>query len=155
MSEQLVRRLSAAPELRTRMPRALRLSVYALCALLWLSGVTWLVLHLAFASHNEFGTLPNAWEALLMRVHGLLAVAGVFLLGWLAAAHVGARWSAYRNRPSGLALLATAAVLVASGYALYYSTGAFHEGAARVHEWLGAVAILAALAHWWRQLAAR
>jgi len=82
-------------------------------------------------------------------------VAGVFLLGWLAAAHVGARWSAYRNRKSGIALLATAVLLVASGYALYYSTGAFHEGAARVHEWLGALAILAAFAHWWRQRAAR
>jgi len=155
MSEQLRQQLSSAPALRARMPRALRVSVYALCALLWVSGVAWLVLHLAFASHNEFGTLPNRWEAPLMRVHGLLAVLGVFLLGWLMAAHVGARWAAYRNRPSGIALLATAFVLVASGYALYYSTGGFHEGAARVHEWLGALAILAGFAHWWRQRAVR
>jgi len=133
------------------MPRGLRVSVYALCALLWGSGVAWLVLHLAFQGHNEFGALPNPWEAPLLRVHGLLAVGGVFLLGWLAAAHVGARWSALRNRNSGLFLLVTAAVLVASGYALYYSTGALHQGAALVHEWLGALAILAALAHWWRR----
>jgi hypothetical protein len=155
MSEQLRQQLSAAPALRAPMPRALRTSVYALCGLLWVSGVAWLSLHLAFPSHNEFGTLPNPWEAPVLRVHGLLAVAGVFLLGWLMAAHVGARWGAYRNRPSGVALLATALVLVASGYALYYSTGALHEGAARVHEWLGALAILAGFAHWWRQRAAR
>lgn len=155
MSEQLRRQLSSAPVLRARMPPTLRVSVYALCALLWVSGVAWLVLHLAFAAHNEFGTLPNRWEAPLMRLHGLLAVVGVFLLGWLMAAHVGARWAAYRNRPSGIVLLASALVLVASGYTLYYSTGAFHEGAARTHEWLGALAILAALAHWWRQRAAR
>jgi hypothetical protein len=155
MDEQLRRQLSSAPVLRARMPRGLRVSVYALCALLWVSGVAWLVLHLAFAAHNEFGTLPNHWEAPLMRVHGLLAVVGVFLLGWLMAAHVGARWAAYRNRPSGIALLATALVLVTSGYALYYSTGGFHDGAARVHEWLGALAILAGFTHWLRQRGTR
>jgi len=155
MPEQLVRQLSAAPELRARMPRALRVSVYAVFALLWITGVAWLVLHLALGGHNEFGPLPNRGEAPLLRLHGLLAVAGVFLFGWLAAAHVGARWLAYRNRRSGLVLLATAAVLVASGYALYYSTGSFHEGAAWAHEWLGTLAILAGVTHWWRRRAAR
>jgi hypothetical protein len=155
MSEQLVRQVAAAPGLSARMPHVLRATVYTTCALLWLTGVLWLVLHLAFAGGNEFGPLPNAWEAPLLRVHGLLAVGGVFLLGWLTAAHIGARWSAYRNRTSGLALLATAAVLVVSGYALYYSTGRAHAGAAVLHEWLGALAILAAFAHWWRRRARR
>src|SRR5262249_27743790 len=123
MSEQLVRRLSAAPGLRTPMPTALRPIVCAPRALLWPSGVTWLVPLLLCAPPNGGGTVRNAGEAPLMSVRGPLGVAGVFLLGCPATTPAGARWWAYRSRPSGLALLATAAVLVASGYALYYSTG--------------------------------
>ena len=58
------------------------------------------------------------------------------------------------NRPSGLWLLGLASVLVLSGYALYYTTGRLQAGAALVHEWLGLVAIIAALAHW-RRIRAR
>jgi hypothetical protein len=132
------------------MPRGLRAVVFGLCALLWLTGVAWLVLHLEFEPRNEFGALPHPWEPVVMRVHGLVAVAVVFLLGWLAAAHIAARWRCARNRFSGWTLLTCAAVLVVSGYALYYTIGPAHAGAAWVHEWLGVAAIGAALAHWLR-----
>ena len=85
-----------------------------------------------------------------MRVHGVLAVGGVFLLGWIVGGHTLERWGSARNRLSGLVLVASTALLVASGYALYYTTGAPHEVASRTHEWLGAGSLLAALAHWWR-----
>jgi hypothetical protein len=74
----------------------------------------------------------------------------VFAFGWVGAGHIVARWSAARNRLSGLWLLGFAALLVVSGYALYYSTDGLHATAAAVHEWLGLVAIFAALAHWLR-----
>jgi hypothetical protein len=137
------------------MSRALRGVIFAASALLWLSGVTWLVLHYGFASRTAFGPLPNPFEPVVMRVHGLLAVCGVFLLGWITAAHVPARWLSGRNRISGLVLAASAVVLVVSGYALYYVTGTPHELAAIIHEGLGALAVLAALAHWWRRRTAR
>lgn len=138
-----------------QMSPALRLTVFAVCALLWLSGVLWLVLHFAFEPQTQFGPLPNPWEPAVMRLHGLLAVAGVFLLGWMAAGHVLMRWSSARNRISGLALAGCAALLIASGYALYYTTGTLHELASRTHEWLGTAALLTALAHWWRRRAPR
>ena len=50
------------------------------CALLWLSGALWLLLDWVFPQRNEFGLLPNPWEAPLLRVHGLVAVAAVFLV---------------------------------------------------------------------------
>jgi hypothetical protein len=137
------------------MSRGLRTTILVVCALLWLSGALWLLLHFLFPAHNEFGPLPNGWEAPLMRLHGLIAVAAVFLFGWVGAGHVLARWSAAANRASGLWLMGCAIVLVLSGYALYYTTGAFHQGAAGVHEWLGLVAIVAALGHWLRIRAAR
>ena len=140
---------------RAPMSRALRTTILAVCAALWLSGALWLLLHFSFAQHNEFGALPNPWEAPLMRVHGLIAVAGVFLFGWIAAGHIVARWSASANRASGLWLAGSAIVLVLSGYALYYATGAMQAGASLVHEVLGVLAIFAALAHWLRIRAGR
>ena len=135
---------------RAPMSPALRAAILTLGALLWLSGAAWLVLHFAFAQQSPFGPLPNPWEALLMRVHGVLAVGGVFLLGWIVGGHTIERWGSARNRLSGLALVGSVALLVASGYALYYTTGALHEAASRTHEWLGAGSLLAALAHWVR-----
>jgi hypothetical protein len=135
---------------RTQMAAGLRVAVFAAGALLWLSGVLWLVLHYAFPQAGPFGPLPNPWAAAVMRVHGMLAVGGVFLLGWITAAHVTGRWRSARNRLSGLTLAASATVLIVSGYTLYYSTGSPHDAAALVHEGLGVAALLVALVHWLR-----
>jgi len=130
------------------MARGMRAAVLTAGALLWLSGALWLVAHFVFPQHNEFGSLPNPWEAPLMRVHGLIGVAAVFLFGWIGAGHILARWSASTNRVSGVWLAGCAIVLVMSGYALYYTTGPLHEGAAVLHEGLGLLSIAAAVAHW-------
>jgi hypothetical protein len=134
-----------------RMSPPLRLAVYAAGAALWASGLLWLVLHFGFSARGEFGPLPNPWEPMVMRVHGLLAVVAVFLLGWIGANHVQARWSSARNRLSGLVLGASGVLLIVSGYALYYATGALHDAAGLIHEWLGVAALAVALAHWWRR----
>lgn len=147
--------LAARAARRVPMSRATRAGILLVCSVLWLSGALWLLAHFVFPGHNEFGALPNAAEAPLMRVHGLVAVAAVFLFGWVGAGHILARWSAATNRRSGLWLLGFAVLLVLSGYALYYSSGALHEGTATVHEWLGLMAIFAALAHWLRIRAGR
>src|SRR5258708_34214318 len=78
-----------------------------------------------------------------MRGHGMLAAGGVFLLGWIIGGHTLERWGSARNRLSGLALTGSAALLVASGYALYYTTGSLHEVASRTHECLAAGRLLA------------
>jgi len=135
---------------RQPMSPAQRATVYAVAALLWVSGAAWLVLHYVFPQPTQFGPLPNPWEAPLMRVHGLVAVGAVFLTGWMMAAHVIARWSSDRNRRSGLVLGGTAVLLILSGYALYYTTGPSHDAAAVAHEAVGVFAPVAALAHWWR-----
>jgi hypothetical protein len=147
------RELSSRNAGRLSLPPALRIAIYAVGALLWVTGAVWLVLHHAFPQPTPFGPLPNPWEAPLMRTHGLIAVCGVFLIGWMMAAHVTTRWASDRNRRSGFALGATALLLVFSGYALYYSTGAPHDAAALVHEIIGTLSPAAAFAHWWRQRA--
>ncbi len=137
------------------MPRGLRAAVLAVSALLWVSGALWMLLHYLFPGHNEFGLLPNACEVPLMRVHGVIAVAAVFLLGWLGAGHMLPRWSARAGRPSGLWLLGAVLLLIVSGYALYYASGGGHAAAAVVHEWLGLAALAIALSHWLGRRAAR
>ena len=137
------------------MTRKERAVIYSVCGLLWVTGMAWLVLHYEFQGHNEFGDLPNPAEPGLMRLHGLVAVAGVFLFGWLSAAHVRPRWSIGRNRTSGLVLAGCALVLVVSGYALYYTTAGVHTLASVLHQGLGIVALVAALTHWLRNRTVR
>jgi hypothetical protein len=152
-SGQSLRELPERTAGRVPMPRALRATVYGVAALLFVSGAAWLVLHYVFPQPTQFGPLPNPWEAPLMRVHGLVAVAAVFLIGWMMAAHVIARWPSDRNRRSGLVLAGTAVLLILSGYALYYTTGPSHDAAALVHEAIGVFSPVAALVHWWRNRA--
>lgn len=133
-----------------RPPRVLRATLYGVGALLWVSGAVWLVLHYVYPQSTAFGPLPNPWEAPLMRAHGLIAVSGVFLVGWMMSAHVTARWPSERNRRSGLVLAGSVLLLILSGYALYYTTGSPHDAAALAHEAIGVLFPLAALAHWWR-----
>jgi hypothetical protein len=133
-----------------RLPRVLRATLYGVGALLWVSGAVWLVLHYVYPQSTPFGPLPNPWEAPLMRAHGLVAVCGVFLIGWMMAAHVTARWASERNRRSGLMLAGATLLLTLSGYALYYTTGSPHDAAALAHEAIGVLSPIVALAHWWR-----
>jgi len=132
------------------LPRVLRATLYATAALLWSTGVVWLVLHYVFPQSSTFGALPNPWEAPLMRAHGLIAVCAVFLIGWMMAVHVTVRWASEHNRRSGLVLGSVALLLILSGYALYYTTGSPHDAAALAHEAIGVLSPAAALGHWWR-----
>jgi len=89
---------------------------------LLVSGAAWLALHYG-RSGDE---LPSPLEAWAMRLHGLAAFAVVFALGALAASHIPQGWRLSQRlrwaqqRGSGVALCTLGALLVASGYALYY-----------------------------------
>lgn len=132
-----------------RMPKALRVTTKSLASVLWLSGCVWLALHYLFPAHTQFGPAPNPWEATVIRIHGLTAIAGVYWLGWITARHVLDGWRQNKNHRSGIAMVILAAVLSLSGYALYYTTGDTQRaGFSIVHEVIGAFAIVAALVHW-------
>lgn len=107
-----------------RLARWHRLGLDAAGAVLLASGLVWLAVHYTVGAGT--GELPHPLEAWCLRLHGLAAFAGVFVLGVLAAAHVPHGWRLSQRRrwagqrTSGIALTGFAALLVASGYALYY-----------------------------------
>jgi hypothetical protein len=117
---------------------------------LWLSGCYWLILHYFCARPSDFGPVQHPWEPMILRIHGWIAVAGVFLLGWVTAQHVSDRWPQMLKRISGVAIAGVAAILCVTGYALYYTADRLHDAAGTTHELLGGMAILLALTHWRR-----
>jgi len=132
------------------MSGGLRLAVMLTFGGLWLSGCYWLLLHYFFARASEFGPVQHPWEPVILRVHGWIAVAGVFLLGWITAQHVSDRWPQAIKRISGVAIASVAAILAVTGYALYYTTDRLHDIAGAAHEVIGGTAVLLALTHWRR-----
>ena len=107
-----------------RLVRWQRLALYLSGALLVVTGLVWLGVHYSVGAGA--GELPHPLEAWSLRLHGLGAFIGLFVLGALAAAHVPQgwrlshrrRWAGQRN--SGLGLCVIGGVLVLSGYLLYY-----------------------------------
>ncbi len=107
-----------------RLPRWQRLALYIVGGALLLSGAVWLVLHYSLGAGA--GELPHPLEAASLRLHGLAAFGGLFVLGALAAAHIPQgwrlshrrRWSGQRR--SGVTLCTLAALLVLTGYLLFY-----------------------------------
>ncbi len=99
----------------------MRRALYGTVAALVGSGVWWLGAHYAGAmllGHDDLYRIGQ--EALAMKVHGALAFMTVFWLGVMAVHHIPHGWRQKRNRLSGSAVIALFAVLVATGYALYY-----------------------------------
>ena len=107
-----------------RLVRWQRDALYLSGAVLLLTGCLWLAIHYSIGAGA--GELPHPLEVWSLRVHGLAAFAGVFVLGVLAAAHIPQGWRLSQRRRwvaqrrSGLWLCASGALLVLSGYALFY-----------------------------------
>jgi hypothetical protein len=138
-----------------RLPGWQRRLLNITAAFLLVTGIVWLAVHYSIGAGA--GELPHPLEVLCMRVHGAAAFAGLFALGMLAAAHVPAGWrvtrSAHRRadrasqRHTGVVMLSLAALLVLSGYALYYfapedwrpAMGWAHAGAGLAMAVLGVV----------------
>jgi len=106
-----------------RLSRRHQALLYGVFGLLFLSGALWLLLHHYLRVEGEFGPEPHVLEPLSLKLHGALAMAFLVVLGTLVRGHVQAGWRAHRNRVSGSGLLAANAVLVVTGWALYYLSG--------------------------------
>jgi hypothetical protein len=120
---------------RLYLSRRAKLAIYAVLGATWISGVTWLVLHYLLARHGEFGDEPHPLESWLLALHGACAFAALWLGGWLWSAHVLPWWSSDKRRSSGIVLIGVTAVLVVSGYLLYYASNENLRDVVRVLHW--------------------
>jgi hypothetical protein len=127
----------------------LRSWVYLLLGVLWASGVVWLCLDQFFSTRGPFGKTPHPWEQPIVLLHGIVAVAAMYLLGWISAQHVSHWWARRLRRVSGTLLCAFLGVLVVSGFALFFvSDDRWQRIAAVLHEISGLGITPIAAQHW-------
>jgi len=100
--------------------RLQRYFLYAVLALVFLSGVAWAYWNYFVASPGDFQMTAKAWA---MKVHGGAAMAVLVLIGMLLNVHVRFAWRAGRNQINGSVFLSALAILTISGYGLYYAGG--------------------------------
>ena len=105
---------------RIRLRHLQRYFLYAVLALIFLSGVAWAFWNYLAASPGDFETSAKAWA---MKIHGAAAMAILVSVGMLLNEHVRLAWRARRNRANGSVFLSAFAVLTITGYVLYYSGG--------------------------------
>jgi hypothetical protein len=89
-------------------------------ALLWISGVVWLVLHNYGQVQGEFGPEANPAEPWMLRMHGAAMIAALLGAGSLLVVHVWRGWTYRSQRVLGSVLTTTCSLLILTGYLLYY-----------------------------------
>jgi MFS family permease len=125
--------------------RTQKRALYAVSALLWLSGAWWLYLSL-LGRQAEDPTAP-----LLLEVHGAAAMGFLLVLGALLTDHLPRGWRQERERASGLSLVTLCAILIISGWGLYYfGQEQLRAATSWVHSVLGLLLPCAVGVHVWR-----
>ena len=135
---------------RVRLGATPRRALYATVAMLVLSGVWWIAVHFAGAwlAPRADDLQRLAQEALALKIHGAASFATLLALGAMGAYHVRRGWGLERNRISGSVVVGIFAVLVLTGYALYYLvTDANRTPISVLHWGLGLTLVPLLIAH--------
>jgi hypothetical protein len=131
------------------MPGRQRSAIYLILGVLWLSGCLWLLLDQFFARPGPFGPTPHPWQPPLLLLHGVVAIAGMYLLGWVSARHVVRWWPGRLRRGSGATLATFLVLLAVSGFALFFvSEDRWQRVAALSHDGLGVGVTVFGIQHW-------
>ena len=128
-----------------------RRTVYTVCALLWGSGVLWLLFRYFMRLPGEFGDRPHLLEIWWLRLHGLCVLAALVGIGSLLPIHARLGWQLRRNRASGLGMKFLFLWLAATGYALYYFANDDNGNSLAVLHWAVGLPLPLLLAGhvWW------
>lgn len=119
-----------------RLPAVQRLLLYASFLLLLATGIVWEAL------------TPGPAAAMLMKIHGGIAMLVLVLLGTLIIQHIPTGWTSLKNRRSGTVLIGSLGWLTLSGYLLYYAgSESLRSFASRSHLWVGVAACVVVALH--------
>lgn len=131
------------------MPGRQRTAIYVVVGGLWASGCLWLFLDQFLARPGAFGPVPHPWQPGVLLLHGIAAILGTYLLGWVTARHVVFWWPGRRRRLSGALLAAFLALLTLSGFALFFvSDDRGQRFASLSHDVLGVGVTVSGIQHW-------
>jgi hypothetical protein len=132
-----------------RMTQRERLTVYLVFGALWLSGCLWLGLDKFFSQRGAFGVTPNPLEPPVLLIHGVLALFGLYVLGYMSARHVVRWWPERLRRVSGGTFAVVLGLLTLSGFWLFFvSDDESQQIAVLVHDVLGLGIVVFAIQHW-------
>ena len=109
--------------------------VLATSSVLALSGIAWLLSHYFLAEPNEFGPPRHPLERWWLGLHGGAAMAFLIVFGSVIPVHAPRARRARLNHRSGLTVVGIVALLVLTGFGLYY------VGSEALRPWLS-------LGHW-------
>ena len=126
------------------MPPARKWTVRITAAAIWTTGVVWLGLHYFARVQGPFGAEPNPAEPWVLRAHGAFAFISLWVLGLLWGVHVTPGWKRAKRRLTGALMFAAAALLVLTGYLLYYLGDETLRADVSLSHWLIGVGALAA-----------
>jgi hypothetical protein len=101
-----------------RLKPSFRFAIYAAFAILFLTGVGWLV-----ADWQKDISTDEIWQqiaAYLLMMHGGAAMVTLLLLGALIPVHVLRAWRSRKNRVSGALMVAFNTALIVTAFGLYY-----------------------------------
>ena len=90
---------------------------------------------------------PLSW---VMKVHGAAAMVALMTLGSLIPTHISRGWANKKNRWGGIVMIGTCAVLVVTGYGLYYFGGEIVRSTTSwIHSIVGCLFPLILVGHIW------
>ena len=121
---------------RTRLGGVHKLSLYGSTAILWLSGLVWILFHFFGVHPGGFGEVRSPVEPISLKIHGAAAIIFISVLGSLISTHIRRGWALKRNRPSGVLITTICGFLVGSGWALYYLGSERARNAASLAHWI-------------------
>jgi len=127
------------------LPHRRKSALYAALAVLFGSGMLWLVFHYFMLRQGEFGAEPHPLEAWWLRLHGAAAFVVLWFAGLLWGTHARPALLQPRWRVSGILILVVLAVLALSGYLLYYASDDTLRDGVRLVHWLAGFALLVPL----------
>jgi uncharacterized protein YjeT (DUF2065 family) len=101
------------------LPAWQRRLLYGSVLALLVTGLAWIALHYTIGAGA--GELPHPAEPWLMRLHGAATMAVLVAFGTLLPGHVPRGWRMGRQRRTGSTMWSAVALVVVSGWALYYA----------------------------------
>jgi MFS family permease len=144
---QAVRFTSDSTHLSRTKPRGIQLGVwhrrwfYGVSLLLFLTGAVWVLFDWLATREEARADFFQSLEVWALKVHGAAAMAFLVVLGMLILTHIKPGWRMRRNRANGAVVVMIVALLVVSGYGLYYfGDEQWRSAASWIHVVLGLAA---------------